>query len=53
MQAGWGLDNVDQVFVSARLSQSGTVTKTAGDPEVQSELLDLTQGPVKLSLTLE
>ena len=53
MQAGWGLDNVDQVVVSARLSQSGTVTKTAGDPEVQSELLDLSKGPVQLSLTLE
>lgn len=53
MQAGWGLDNVDQVVVSARLSQSGTVTKTAGDPEVQSEQLDLSKGPVQLSLTLE
>lgn len=53
MQAGWGLDNVDQVLVSARLSQSGTVTKTAGDPEVQSKELDLSKGPVKLSLTME
>ncbi|RVU41225.1 c-type cytochrome biogenesis protein CcmI [Rheinheimera riviphila] len=53
MQAGWGLDNVDQVLVSARLSQSGTVTKTAGDPEVQSKALDLSKGPVKLSLTME
>lgn len=53
MQAGWGLDNVDEVVVSARLSQSGTVTKTAGDPEVQSAVLDLTKGPVKLSLTME
>lgn len=53
MQQGWGLDNVDEVVVSARLSQSGTVTKTAGDPEVQSALLDLTSGVVKLSLKLE
>lgn len=53
MQAGWGLENVDQVLVSARLSQSGTVTKTSGDPEVQSAVLDLTKGPVKLSLTME
>jgi len=53
MQAGWGLDNVDEVLVSARLSQSGTVTKTAGDPEVQSKVLDLSKGPVTLSLTME
>ncbi|OBP15271.1 c-type cytochrome biogenesis protein CcmI [Rheinheimera sp. SA_1] len=53
MQAGWGLDNVDEVMVSARLSQSGAVTKTAGDPEVQSAVLDLSKGPVKLSLTME
>jgi len=53
MQAGWGLDNVDEVVVTARLSQSGSVTKTAGDPEVQSEVLDLRQGPVKLSLNME
>jgi len=53
MQAGWGLDNVDEVLVSVRLSQSGTVTKTAGDPEVQSKALDLSKGPVKLSLTME
>jgi tetratricopeptide (TPR) repeat protein len=53
MQAGWGLDNVDEVLVSARLSQSGSVTKTAGDPEVQSKVLDLSKGPVTLSLTME
>ncbi len=53
MQVGWGLENVDQVIVSARLSQSGTVTKTAGDPEVLSPVLDLTKSPVKLSLTME
>lgn len=53
MQAGWGLDNVDQVIVSARLSQSGTVTKTAGDPEVQSDELDLTKGSVNVSLIME
>ena len=53
MQAGWGLDNVDEVVVSARLSQSGSVTKTAGDPEVQSKVLDLRKGPVELSLTME
>jgi len=53
MQAGWGLDNVDEVVVSARLSQSGSVTKTAGDPEVQSKVLDLSKGPVELSLTME
>lgn len=53
MQAGWGLDNVDKVLVSARLSQSGSVTKTAGDPEVQSKELDLSKGPVTLSLIME
>ena len=51
MQAGWGLDNVDQVLVSARLSQSGTVSKTAGDPEVASAVLDISQGQIALELT--
>jgi cytochrome c-type biogenesis protein CcmI len=53
MQPGWGLDNVDQVMVSARLSQSGTVSKTAGDPEVLSAALDLSKSPIKLSLKME
>jgi hypothetical protein len=53
MQPGWGLDNVDQVMVSARLSQSGTVSKTAGDPEVLSAVLDLSKSPIKLSLKME
>ncbi len=52
MQPGWGLDNVEQVVVSARISQSGAVSKTAGDPEVVSEVLTFTQGQV-LTLTME
>lgn len=52
MQPGWGLDNVEQVVVSARISQSGAVTKTAGDPEVASEVLTFTQGQA-LTLTME
>lgn len=56
MQAGWGLDNVEEVVVSARISQSGAVTKTAGDPEVQSELITFKNGQrltVKMELTSE
>ncbi len=41
MQPGWGLDNVEQLVVSARISQSGAVSKTAGDPEVVSDVLTL------------
>lgn len=52
MQAGWGLDNVEQVVVSARISQSGAVSKTAGDPEVISEVLTFNQGQA-LTLSME
>lgn len=53
MQQGWGLDNVAQVLVSARISQSGAVAKTAGDPEVVSELIELKDGQQELTLSLE
>lgn len=52
MQPGWGLDNVEQVLVSARISQSGAVSKTAGDPEVVSDVLTFSQGQ-PLTLTME
>lgn len=53
MQPGWGLDNVAQVQVSARISQSGAVAKTAGDPEIISELIELKDGQQELTLSLE
>jgi cytochrome c-type biogenesis protein CcmH/NrfG len=53
MQPGWGLDNVAQVLVSARISQSGSVAKTAGDPEIVSELIELEDGQQELTLSLE
>lgn len=53
MQSGWGLDNVSAVLVSARISQSGAVAKTAGDPEVVSELIELKDGQLELTLSLE
>jgi len=53
MQPGWGLDNVAQVLVSARISQSGAVAKTAGDPEIVSELIELKDGQQELTLSLE
>ncbi len=53
MQPGWGLDNVAQVQVSARISQSGAVAKTAGDPEIISELIELKDGQQQLTLSLE
>lgn len=53
MQPGWGLDNVAQVQVSARISQSGAVAKTAGDPEIISELIELKDGQQELILSLE
>lgn len=53
MQPGWGLDNVAQVQVSARISQSGAVAKTAGDPEIVSELIELKDGQQELTLSLE
>lgn len=53
MQQGWGLDNVTQVLVSARISQSGAVAKTAGDPEIISELIELKDGQQELTLSLE
>lgn len=52
MQPGWGLDNVEQLVVSARISQSGAVSKTAGDPEVVSDVLTFSQGQ-PLTLTME
>jgi cytochrome c-type biogenesis protein CcmI len=52
MQPGWGLDNVEQVVVSARISQSGAVSKTAGDPEIVSDVLTFSQGQ-PLTLTME
>lgn len=53
MQPGWGLDNVAQVLVSARISQSGAVAKTPGDPEIISELIELKDGQQQLTLSLE
>lgn len=53
MQQGWGLDNVTQVLVSARISQSGAVAKTVGDPEIISELIELKDGQQELTLSLE
>lgn len=52
MQPGWGLDNVEQLVVSARISQSGAVSKTAGDPEIVSDVLTFSQGQ-PLTLTME
>ncbi len=52
MQPGWGLDNVSEVIVQARLSASGNISADAADPEVASAPIQLVDGLLQVSLTL-
>lgn len=52
MQAGWGLDAVEQALVQVRLSKTGTITADANDLEVSSAPLAIKDGLQQISLQL-
>ncbi|WP_337840351.1 c-type cytochrome biogenesis protein CcmI [Rheinheimera sp.] len=53
MQQGWALSNAKTVQITARLSLSGQVLNDEKGPEVRSDVLDLANSPLQLSLTLQ